>query len=180
MDADGAIDLVCTEWASSGIATLGTSQWLWHANTGAGFSSSASSWSLPSAYGTAEFESIGDINGGDPAWSLLDIDADGQVELVVTAYPSSGSSSLGTDSWWVHDNTGAGFDSSASGWALPSSLGSGAFSRIYDETSTTQPYWSLLDLNGNSAVDIALTRWDSTGIAGLGTTQWIWYESSCD
>jgi hypothetical protein len=179
LDGDGALDLVCTEWRSSGITGLGESQWLWHANEGAGFSASGASWSLPGAY-ALEFESTTDDNGDDPAWFLLDLDADRAVELVVTRYPSSGAAGLGTDTWWVHDNVGAGFSTSASPWALPENYPEGELGWSYDHSASQQPYWSLLDLDGGGAADLVLTRWDSTGVEGLGTESWVIYANRCD
>ena len=45
-----------------------------------------------------------DDNGADPAWVLLDLDADGASELVTTDWASSGVGDLGTTKWWHYPN----------------------------------------------------------------------------
>ncbi len=165
-----------TEWASTGISGLGTSKWFVYASSGSGFQTSTGTWSTPDL-GTDELDHLHDANGGDPSWVLLDLDADGASELVLTEWSSSGISSLGTTSWLVYDNMGSGHDTSASSWTLPD-LGSGELEKTYDSTGSG-PTFALLDLDGNGGVDLVVTEWASSGVSDLGTTKWWHYANSC-
>jgi hypothetical protein len=69
---------VVASWPSSGIAGLGTTSRLWYPNTGAGFSASASVWTL---------------------------DGESTVELVFTTYDGSGIADLGTTRWLIYAAT---------------------------------------------------------------------------
>lgn len=80
----------------------------------------------------------------------------------------------------MHENDGAtGFSATAASWQLPSGFATNTFESVSD-TASGQPYWSLLDLDGGGAADVVVSRLDSTGIAGLGTTSWILYSNACD
>ena len=175
VDGDHLSDLVVTEWASSGIAGLGTSKWLVYPNTGTGFGA-ATTFSLPSGFGTNELDAITDTSGANPTWGLLDLDGDGLVDLVVNEWASSGIAGLGTSKWLVYPNSGTGFGS-ASSFTMPSGFGSLEFDALTD-TSGTNPTWALADLEGDGLVDLVVSEWTSSGIAGLGTTKWLTYTNS--
>jgi hypothetical protein len=51
-------DLLVPAWDDTGIAGLGTTKWLWHANNGSAFASSASNRTLPAGYPDDTFDKL--------------------------------------------------------------------------------------------------------------------------
>lgn len=173
LDGDGLSDLVVTA-DSVADPDLGTSSWLLYRNTGAGFSATPTTWSLPAGYREGTFPSIADTSSSTPAWGLLDLDGDGAPDLVIAA--DDANDDLGTTAWWVYLNTGDGFDPVGASWALPGGYAAGTFDAIADD-STSSPSWTLLDLDGDDRYELVVTRDDATG-GGLGTTEWLVYDNS--
>ena len=182
LDGDGLPDLVVESWASSGIAGLGTSQWLWYANDRAGFSATASSWSLPADFPTDTFDHDYDDSSADPDWSLLDLNGDGLVDIVVPSWDESSISGLGTTKWLWYENSGSAFAATAASWALPAVYPTDTFDDVSDDSSAA-PVWvltdldgdGLTDLTGDAGPDLALTYYDGSGIDRLGTSAWLVY-----
>jgi hypothetical protein len=89
---DGRVDLVETEDVQTGQAFGGAASPHWNVYAGgaSGFSSTASSWSVPDVklYALASERSTG-------TWATLDLDADGCVDLVDTEDPNTGNAYAG-------------------------------------------------------------------------------------
>ncbi|HJN74914.1 MAG TPA: hypothetical protein QGF58_13365 [Myxococcota bacterium] len=84
LDGDGALELfVHTETASGNNATVGTTKWLMHDNTGTGFSSAPRNWLLPNGYPDQAFTGPAG-NTGDAWYTLADLDGDSLDDLIVT------------------------------------------------------------------------------------------------
>ncbi|MBZ0235016.1 MAG: VCBS repeat-containing protein [Deltaproteobacteria bacterium] len=102
VDGDGRPDLVVLSRAGT---DLGTTRWLYHRNTGAGFAP-AEDWCLPGGYGDDAFASVPHESCGTfpykPAWTLLDVDGAGPRELVVAHRCDASGSTVGIDRWLVH------------------------------------------------------------------------------
>jgi len=174
IDGDGGLDVVLTRWDDAFISGLGSTKWLVYGNAGTGFSSTAGSWTLPSGFPTLTFGSTADTSA-DLTWSLLNLEGDAGVDVVLTRWDDASISGLGSTKWLVYGNTGAGFASTASSWTLPADFPGLTFGSIVDTSADLN--WSLLDLDGDGALDIVLTRWDSASISGLGSTKWLTYPS---
>jgi hypothetical protein len=179
IDGDGLPDLVVTDECFT--ATVGTTQWAVYKNTGSGFASTATTWSLPtSSYGfpTESFTFTGttcDATGEDQ-WGTFDINGDGLPDLVVTDECFTGT--VGTSQWAVYENTGSGFSSTATAWALPpSTYGFPTQSFVLTGTTcdaTGELQWDTLDIDGDGHVDLVVT--DECFGTTVGLTEWDVYK----
>jgi hypothetical protein len=97
---DLLVTLSCTD------TTVGTAHWLVYANSGSGFATSSSSFTLPSTGGPlssidgAQSSCAQGGTGFEQSWSLADLQGDGKLDLVLTK--SCTDSSVGTTSWSVY------------------------------------------------------------------------------
>ncbi len=93
IDGDGSPDLVHTaNSAAANPAVWGSpdsDQWKVYRGGNGGFSDSVVSWRVPDSGTISGFFGVSVSNGGEQ-WSLLDLDGDGQVELVQAADPETG------------------------------------------------------------------------------------------
>ena len=190
MNADGKPDLVVTaetvdveQFSNQAIAFgAGTNRyWKVYYNTGSGFNTTATNWPIPQGghtYSTINYgydalaaSSQGEL--GDQTWSVLDINADGKPDLVVTAQTvefeqfSNQAIAFGTGSnrfWKVFLNTGSGFNTTAAVWPIPQ--GGHTYSTInygYDalygtsEGEIGDQNWSVLDMNNDNRPDLVVT-----------------------
>lgn len=123
LTADGRPDLVVTgqdlDEDGETDPVVGSSWWLVYDNEGDGFAEVPIEWGLPPAYAgegliapTYQYHASIELQ-----WASTDIDADGHVDLVVTADESD--DPVGRELWRVYDGTGAGFSETARAWALP-------------------------------------------------------------
>ncbi|MDO7877841.1 hypothetical protein Q5H93_24100, partial [Hymenobacter sp. ASUV-10] len=189
LNGDARPDLVVTrEKGSSGDAVVfgtGTNRyWKVFLNTGAGYAATATNWALPaggivstnginqsfpdlslansSAYGT-----------GTQVWNTLDLNGDAKPDLVVLREKDSNGNSLvfgtGTNRYWkVFLNTGAGFASTATNWALPVGgiVSTNGINQSFPDLSlanssaygTGTQVWNTLDLNGDAKPDLVVLR----------------------
>ncbi len=176
LDGDGHNDLVITEDRASSVTGLGTSLWVTYENEGDGFSNSLKTWSLPPGFSEGALSSMADNNPASPTWALVDLNADGRSDFVVTHDDST--EGLGTTSWRVYLNTGTGFSSSASEWLLPEGFPERTFDRVYDDDSLAAPSWGLYDIDGNGRTDLVVTRNDDGEVEGVGTKTWVYYSNT--
>ena len=160
IDGDGKPDLVYTEdgdsngvWGGDGAA-----YWKVFKNTGTGFSSSATRWSVPVRGNSFGFSQVSAMY-----WALTDLDGDGKPDLVYTD-DSDSSGVWGGDGaayWKVFKNTGSGFSSSATRWSVPVRGNSSGFLQV------SALYWALTDLDGDGKLDLVYTDdLDSNGVWG--------------
>jgi len=180
IDGDELVDLVCTGTrVSNGSVTefspANNSYWKVYLNTGNGFSSSSTTWSLPTGgevyngvnQGFWSLGSVGNDTGSD-SWSTLDIDGDGLVDLVCTGTRVSNGSvtefSPANNSYWkVYLNTGNGFSSSSTTWSLPAGgevyngVNQGFWSLGSVGNDTGSDSWRTLDIDGDGSVDLVCT-----------------------
>ena len=93
----------------------------------------------------------------------------------MTEWSSSGIAGLARQSGSPTRTAGFG---AASAFTLPSGFATDEFDAITD-TSGSNPTCALLDLAGDGRVDLVVSEWSSSGIAGLGTTSWLLYPNLC-
>lgn len=177
LDGDGGADLVITSWDDASIDGLGTTKWLVHDNTGAGFAGSPTQWALPEGFDVDEFAALGP-EGSDVTWGLLDLAASGAPELVVARWDNASIDGLGESQWLRFPNTGSGFGDAPSAWALPDGFDADTFEQFAGGDG--DPTWGLLNLPGQGGPEIVVTRWDSASIDSLGETQWLVYGDASD
>jgi hypothetical protein len=98
-----------------------------------------------------------------PTYYLRDLDGDSLPELVVTD-TCDGNSPIGEDYWLYYANTGAGFATTPSRWAVPGASFPGA--ETFDEFTSdgdcgrgvAEPAYELVDLDGDGAQEIVLVN----------------------
>lgn len=161
LNGDGLPDLYRT------VGPFGTGPAVVYLNTGNGFSSVATPWSLPPPMSNSELVTYGATKA-----ALVDLDGDGLLDAYVTD---------GTNPAVAYLNTGAGFSTVAKPWPLPSGaappltgIPTQRYSySYYDEqqygtpgsyTSRTQTHVGLVDLNGDGLPDLYVTPAGPTGV----------------
>jgi hypothetical protein len=177
LEGDGAPDLVVIRRDELGLPELGTSKWLLYTNQGDGFAQSPSDWALPAGFPDEEFQALYP-SGSELSWSLMDLDGDGAVDLVVTRRDELGVPELGTTKWLLYSNQGDGFASSPSDWTLPAGFPDEEFQALYP--GSPELAWSLMDLDGDGAVDLVVTQREELGVPELGTSKWLLYSNQGD
>lgn len=201
INSDGKPDLVVTaqsvaleQFSNQAIAFGSGSNRYWkvYLNTGTGFNTTSVNWPIPQGgevYSTipygynaiAGYSSGGYI--GDQTWSVLDMNNDDKLDLVVAAEVkavagfSNQSTAFGPANakfWKVYLNNGSGFNTTPNTWALPQ--GGEVYSTIdYGfnaiAASTTggdvgNQSWSVLDMNNDNRPDLVVTA-ESKSLAGF-------------
>lgn len=186
MNADSRPDLVlCSEKMSNGSTTIysptSNPYWKVHLNTGSAFSSTVTNWPVPvgghisggtnlgfrfSASSAAPSYDIGTTN-----WQLVDMNGDKRLDLLIYSEKmSNGNTTIYSPAsspyWKIYQNTGTGFQTSASNWSVP--VGGHIFGGVsqgyryisstiaasYDIGSTN---WELTDMNGDARPDLVIT-----------------------
>jgi hypothetical protein len=167
-----------------------------------GFPLSATNWSLPSGgyidsgtnysyYTLNNFSSQGSDNGSQ-LWTLMDINGDSKVDMVVFQEKQSGiwkvPGTPGTPYWKVYLGTSTGFSSSATNWSLPSGgyIDSGTNYSYYtlnnfnsQGSDNGSQLWTVMDINGDNKVDMVVFQekqsslWNVPGLPG--TPYWKVY-----
>ena len=166
IDGDERPDLVIPR-RCDGTGMVGTTHWLVHRNNGAGFDDAASMFTLP-AYGGG----IPDVEGrtcvgASQRWTLLDVDGDGDPDLVVTHLCVS-PGGVGTTRWLVHRNDGTRFASAATDFTLPSGYRAASFVVADSESCPLgdSPRFATTDLDGDRLPDLVVTSLCSGGAIG--------------
>ncbi len=155
--------------------------WKVYWNTGSGFNTTPSNWTIPQGghtYSTIDYgyDALADSAGGtvgDQTWSVTDINADGKPDLVVTAQTvefetfSNQAIAFGTGSnryWKVYLNNGSGFNTTPNNWPIPQ--GGHTYSTInygYDALADSaggtvgDQTWSVIDMNNDNKPDLVVT-----------------------
>lgn len=187
LDGDGRDDLVVTHLPDDPV--IGPKAWQVHTNTGRGFGV-GERWYLPRGMRAG-------TTAGPRDWVLADTDGDRRPDLV--AVPALGSGEGGPraeevptaaalDAWHVHRNSGRGFAAHATILGLPTDLPVNARASVHG-TTTDDYAWSYVDVNGDSAHDIVVTRDYRAAADGttpdptapiVGTTVWRVYPALTD
>jgi hypothetical protein len=167
LDGDGWPDLVL-------FTTDGRASWRWWRGGPAGFSAAQEvAWELPdNIYGRIPAP-VGDLDCSslvtterEPARLLADMNGDGALDLVVTAF--CGYPDLGVTHWWVHENTGSGFAALPNEYPIPDVTGLGALHlgvvpNVPDDLEATDDCRvGLLDMDGDSLSDLVV--FDACGL----------------
>jgi hypothetical protein len=160
-------DLVIYEF--SVLPEVGNSQWLRHKNTSSSFEGSSSTVSLPPGYPSMEFRYGYDGSSSNPNWSLVDIDGDGDLDLVITGF--DGIEGVGEGRWLVHLFENGAFSSNGSTWLIPTFGGNEL--RYTDDRYSEGTNWDLIDIDGDGPPELVVAYQD--GVEGLGDTHWQVY-----
>jgi hypothetical protein len=167
---------------------VGEEYWLVFINEGDAFADQPVEWAIPGLdYDGAEtfdlFAKEADCtNGNQPEHDTIDIDGDGQLELVITdVCDTGGNGDVGEIHWLVYDNNGAGFDAGATLWQVPGAtfFGEETFDRFTapsDCGSDATPAYDLADLDGDGAIDLVVT--DHCSVVSIGETLWRFHPNT--
>jgi hypothetical protein len=166
------------------------------ASFGQGFPTTATSWALPAGGQRSQatrlgFHALANATGaaseqaGSQYWTTQDMNGDQRPDLVVTSELQNGDfypyGTAGARSWRVFLNTGAGYATIPTNWALPAGgrLGQGAstansfyvaYSAGFGTEATGSQLWSLLDMNGDQKPDLVVTAEKNGSYAPFGPT----------
>lgn len=191
MNNDSKPDLVVTaetvefeQFSNQAIAFgIGSSRyWKVYLNTGSGFSTAPVNWTIPQGghtystinYGFDALAATADSEVGDQTWSVLDINADGKPDLVVTAQkvefsqfsPQAIAFGTGSNRYWkVYLNNGSGFNLTSTNWPIPQGgevystipYGYNALGGYSAGGSIGDQTWSVLDMNNDNKPDLVVT-----------------------
>lgn len=181
LDGDRRPDLVVYRTCDD--ATVGSTYWRVHRNTGSGFAQEPVRWPLPTSYapGAVDFFANGmDCTARQGVTAgLLDVNGDARADLVVTT--SCADSNVGRAYWNLHLNTGAGFAAEPTRVPMPAGY-AGAEFRFMATGLQCSPLtfpWSYGtgDLDGDRALD--LTFYASCSDARLGVSAWRTHRGQC-
>lgn len=176
LTGDGLADLVVTRKCTD--ATVGSTQWLVHRNTGTGFEQTPQSFAVPSGFPALSFARLRDVSdcftaNQYPGHFTRDVTGDGRPDLVVAERCSD--ATVGTSRWLVYENTGTGFATAATTWALPSGFPNGSFRGETGAnsclTANAFPQFSTLDLTGDGRPELVVTVRCSD--SSVGTSKWL-------
>lgn len=181
LDGDRRPDLVVYRTCDD--ATVGSTFWRVHRNTGAGFAQEPTRWQLPASYAPGAVDFF--ANGMDCAArqgvtaGLIDVNGDERVDLVVTT--SCADSNVGRAYWNVHLNTGAGFAAEPARVTLPTGYAGAEFrfmSTVLQCSPLTFPWaYATGDIDGDRAFD--LTFYASCSDARVGVSAWRAHRGQC-
>ncbi|MCB9765836.1 MAG: VCBS repeat-containing protein [Alphaproteobacteria bacterium] len=185
LTGDRKPDLVVTDQCD--LVGVGTDHWLVYENTGSGFASGANQWALPQGVASWDdwMDATAEANSNDCTRSsftavTMDLTGDRKPDLVVT--DNCDLVGVGTDNWLVYENTGSGFASNATSWALPSGVADWDdwMDATYEANSTDCVRSSFTattaDLTGDGKPDLVVT--DNCDLVGVGTDEWLVYENT--
>jgi hypothetical protein len=183
MNGDAKPDLVVYAERSGNVANVyspsSNPYWKVYLNTGSGFSTTATNWSLPPGgekYNGASYSfrniaytvDSGDDNGSQ-SWAIMDMNGDSKVDVVVYNEKQGGGFGVYSPSsnpyWKVYLSTGSGFSTTATNWALPPggekyngasySFRNIAYTVNSSDDSGSQS-WAVMDMNGDSKPDVVV------------------------
>jgi hypothetical protein len=192
MNGDERPDFLLTRACAD--PTIGTTHWDVYLGKGTGFSTSATSFALPSIAGAVESDgeplftslegSVGCSGTPAAAWSVVDMNGDKRPDFLLTRACTD--STIGNSRWDVYLSHGTGFAASAAAFTLPSLPGVVGTSDKPLLTSTDGSIecsgtgaarWSVIDMNGDGVPDFLLTSTcaDST----VSDLDWSVYLARC-
>lgn len=179
LTGDARPDIVFTQSCEDG-TDIGTARWRVFENTGSGFSTGAD-FALPGGFPDGaldDFSSFSECGEARPSYSLMDLDHDGDEDLVVTSSACL-DDDPGITRWDLYENSGTGFAASSTAFALPGTYPVGTFASPGNGGSCADgvPRWTARDLDGDGFLDAVVT-WIDCDDPVVGTTEWLVHAGS--
>jgi hypothetical protein len=171
VDGDRKPDLVHTADPATGSVwdESGSPHWKVFRNSGDGFDRQATVWPVPESGISGGFYTA--MAAGAGGWRVLDLDDDGNADLVQTSDPATGYvwDASGEPYWKVFAGDGESFATSPAKWAVPENGHEDGF--FTTESGASYRLWSLVDIDGDRDLDLVQTGdvshparvWDASG-----------------
>lgn len=185
MNGDDRLDLVVTSQVNVNgdnvVYGFGNNPyWKVFLNTGSGFNTSVTNWSVPQGgymngsvafgYNNLYASAAGNNTEGNQTWNVVDMDGDHRPDLVITAQNDLNGLDVafgGTNPFWkVYLNTGGGFSGAVVNWRLPvggklTTNGTVGFNN-FSGTPTSNELegsmaWVMIDITGDGKPDLVST-----------------------
>lgn len=195
LDGDGRIDLIVTSEANGSrtivLGGLANQHWDVYLGTANGFAATATRWTVP--VGGYRWEGFAQMSGSSRQyrsqyWDTADMNGDHRLDLVVT-HESNGTQGMvlggvAAPHWEVYLNTGTGFASTATRWALPGSMAAAGGFDGWDGTAVYvpqagKPSWGTTDMNGDGRSDLVVQAMSNGSsfvvLGGLTAPYWDIY-----
>jgi hypothetical protein len=127
---------------------------------------------------------VADCNGDNvPYYSLIDLTGDGLPDLVVSYVCND--LMTGNDYWLVYANTGSGFATVPTQFALPPGYSAGSGRYVYSDPQDSVadcngdnvPYYSLIDLTTTGHLDLVVSYVCAS--SAVGNAYWLVYPGDC-
>jgi hypothetical protein len=165
INGDDIPDFVITQ--ACGNVAIGTTDWQVYLGSATGAAQTSELFPLPTSP-TVTTGAFAGISGAlscsatvtVPQFALIDYDADGKLDMMVTATCSE--ATVGTSAWLYYPNSGQGFAASPVTLGLPTVSGAatGSFTALsatgHCSNGTGTPTYTLGDLNGDLRPDLIL------------------------
>jgi len=149
---------------------VGVTHWDVYAVTGEGYAVSPRSFSLPAPRCQTSFDAFGKQTE-KLHYVVLDLDADGRLDLVVTK--DACDPQVGVTRWDLYVGAEEGFARAPSAWTLPAARCKDPFDSIAHAGAVR---YSLLDLDGDDRRSLVVTK-DACD-AEIGTKRWDVYRTA--
>ncbi len=138
--------------------TSGQKHWKVYVNSGAGFSTSATQWNIPSGFDALDYRVFETYS----EHVVVDMNGDGLADLVDTENQSTTSSSdpfsAGTQKYWrVYLNTSSGFSMTPTQWNIPN-----AFDTYNYRFNSPYSQFVVMDMDGDRTVELLDSENEST------------------
>ena len=155
MNGDGNPDLVDArdEEALSVFGGVEDPHWEVYLSDGAtGFAATPTQWSVPGE----EVDAVHSSRSSGRIWTTMDLDGDGQVELIRTIKPTGGNWGYedGAPYWQVFHRDGDGFSDTPAEWSIPESPT--GYDGWYDSPVELDSH-TILDMTGDGLPDFVVT-----------------------
>jgi hypothetical protein len=160
LDGDGKADFVQFDGEeSANDMAIGVTRWNVYRNTGSGFASQPTSWTIPypADYFANNFHTV------------MDLDGDGKADFVqFDGEESANDMAIGVTRWNVYRNTGSGFASQPTSWAIP-----------YPADYFANNFHTVMDLDGDGKADfVQFDGEESANDMAIGVTRWNVYRNT--
>jgi hypothetical protein len=168
MNGDSKPDLVYPSYNYTVFGSPGNYYWKVYLNTGSGFSSGSSAWTVPDL---SPYETNRPAYSNANAVSTIDLNGDHKPDLVYPSYNYTVFGTPGNYYWKVYLNNGTGFSSASSAWTVPDL----SPYEIYRPAFSNANAVSTMDINGDSKADLIYPSYSYTVFGSPGNYYWKVY-----
>lgn len=168
LSGDQAGDLVVTSDQCD--SSVGQDHWDVYVAGADGFAQAPTRFAVPAPRCTTSFDALGDV-GGKVSFSLLDMDGDRFVDLVVTRDDCD--AAVGVDHWDVYRGSPSGFAAKPKAFSVPAPRCQSPFDQLAGSGAVV---FSVMNLDGDKVPDLVVAR-DGCE-ASVGTTRWDVYKGT--